>query len=115
MKAHNDSHALPRFRDINSTEIFYTDSEVSVVWPYKPQNTDEFALDQGDMLRILSIYDDGWALGYRLGERAGQWRGITPTRTERSLIVKAFPLVCVTVSREWKKFVKLDSKTRRSA
>jgi hypothetical protein len=55
------------------------------------------------MLRILSICDDGWALGYRLGERADEWIGklsnkpIFPAWLDTGSAVKAFPLVCMTV------------------
>jgi hypothetical protein len=42
-----------------SNDFFYTDSEISVLWHYMPRETDEFALQRGDMLRILSLSDDG--------------------------------------------------------
>jgi hypothetical protein len=111
------NHFLLRFRDSNSNDFFYPDSKVSVLWPYKPRATDEFALGRGEMLRIVSIYDDGWALGYRLGERADEGIGkankpIFPAWLDPDPAVKAFPLVCVTVPRAWKKCVEQDLKAR---
>jgi|ERR1700722_2995944 hypothetical protein len=55
---------------LSRRQFMHTNSRVSVLWPYKPRETDEFALDRGEMLQILRIYDDQWADGYRLGERA---------------------------------------------
>src|SRR5450755_2229993 len=99
-KVENDSRFLQRFRDHHSTEFLYTDSEVSVLWQDKPRETDEFGLGRGDMLRILSIYDDGWVRGYRLGPRATEWTGVTTgqssmsrTRAQPGSVVKVFPLV----------------------
>jgi hypothetical protein len=61
---------LLHFRDDNSKEFLHTNSRVSVLWPCKPRETNEVTLDRGEMLQILRTYDDKWAGGYRLGERA---------------------------------------------
>jgi hypothetical protein len=115
-KVENDSHFLQHFRDHHSTEFLDADSEVSALWQYKSRETDELGLDCGDMLRILSIYDDGRAPAYRLGRRATEWSGVTtgpssmsPTRAEPGSVRKGFPPVCVTVPWEWKKYVEQAS------
>lgn len=101
-KVENDSHSLQRFRDHHSTDFLATDSEAAVLWQDTLRETDEFGLDRGDMRRILSIYDGGWARGYRRGRRATEWTGVTteqssmsPARAEPGSVVKVFPLVCV--------------------
>jgi hypothetical protein len=68
------------------------------------------------MLLILSICDDGWALGYRLGERADEWTGtatygpIPHAWLNPGSMIKAFPLVCATLSWAWKGCVDEDMK-----
>jgi hypothetical protein len=90
----------------------------SVLWSYKPRETDEFTLDRGEILQILRISDDGCADGYRLGERAEEWTCGTaqeptlPAWHAPSLNVKTFPPVCVAVPWAWKKCVKKDLKPR---
>jgi hypothetical protein len=37
-----------------------------VLFPFTPTRDDEMALQPGDMVQILTEYDDGWATGYRL-------------------------------------------------
>lgn len=117
-EADNTTHFLLRLRDHNSYDFFSIDSEVSALWPYMPREMDEFALGRGDMLRILSISDDGWAIGYRLDERAHEWTETTPSEPifpawrDWGSMVKAFPLVCVTVPWAWKRCVGQDWKAR---
>jgi hypothetical protein len=84
------------FETATPTNFSTPTPKVSVLWPYKPRATDEFALCRGEMLRILSICDDGWALGYRLGERADEWIGkvsnkpIFPAWLDTGSAVKSF-------------------------
>jgi hypothetical protein len=113
--------AVPSFRDPYSDSIFSAGDLVAVVWAYQPQTKDEFALERGDMIEIVSIWNDGWATGRLSKDCVDAWEqkhGIlietdlgemaSDTSLERTstTVVKAFPLVCVCAPRYWRKAVR---------
>jgi hypothetical protein len=74
------------------------------------------------MLKVVGIWDDGWATGVRLSETAEQWEarrqvqrdsgvsnGSRQSRTESENEIKAFPLVCVCLPQHWRKTIEGDS------
>ena len=64
------SEQLPYFKDYYSQDDIHPNDKVSVLWAYQPRAGDEFELERGDMLRVVGIWDDGWATGVRIHERA---------------------------------------------
>lgn len=64
------SEQLPSFKDYYSPDEIRTNDKVATLWAYQPRATDEFALERGDMLKVVGIWDDGWATGVRINERA---------------------------------------------
>ncbi|EEH49361.2 uncharacterized protein PADG_05440 [Paracoccidioides brasiliensis Pb18] len=120
--ASGQSEQLPYFRDYYSQDDIHPNDKVSVLWAYQPRAGDEFELDRGDMLKVVGIWDDGWATGVRLSERAedyekhnaqrdsgvsngsGVRRGSSPPSGE----IKAFPLVCVCLPEHWRKTIDGD-------
>ncbi|KAI9728188.1 MAG: hypothetical protein M1828_004649 [Chrysothrix sp. TS-e1954] len=68
--AGNQSEQLDAFKDYYSTEEVRPGDPVSTLWAYQPRAPDEFELERGDMLRIVGIWDDGWATGVRINDRA---------------------------------------------
>ncbi|KAN0091904.1 hypothetical protein V8E51_017751 [Hyaloscypha variabilis] len=113
--------AVPSFRDTYSDSIFTAGDVVAVVWSYQPQTQDEFALERGDMIEIISIWNDGWATGRFSSDRIDAWEqkhGIlidmdlieldpgSELRKVPTSVVKAFPLVCVCSPRYWRKAVR---------
>ncbi|KAK0518546.1 hypothetical protein OC834_005988 [Tilletia horrida] len=79
---------VPAVRDQYSGLDIQPQDEVIAIYPYSATLTDEMNLEVDDVITVLRLYDDGWALGRRAraaGVAAGSNEG-------------AFPLVCVTHS-----------------
>ena len=123
--ASGQSEQLPFFKDYYSNEDIHPGDKVSVLWAYQPRAGDEFELERGDMLKVVGIWDDGWATGIRVHDRAedfesklkpqrdsgvsnGSRREDSPTPSGE---IKAFPLVCVCLPEAWKKTVEGDTST----
>jgi hypothetical protein len=70
------SEQLPYFRDYYSQDDIHPNDKVAVLWAYQPRAGDEFELERGDMLKVVGIWDDGWATGVRLNERAEVYEGV---------------------------------------
>jgi hypothetical protein len=100
-----DSDQIDSFKDYYSADEIYTGDIVSVLWAYQPRAEDEWELERGDMLRIVGIWDDGWATAERVGTRADDWEagggsgGATPRQRDSVVggigdggAVKAFPV-----------------------
>lgn len=64
------SERMSSFKDYYSQDEIHTGDYVSTLWAYSPRAGDEFELERGDMLKIVGIWDDGWATGVRVNERA---------------------------------------------
>lgn len=67
------SEQMDSFKDYYSPDEIHPGDAVSTLWAYSPRANDEFELERGDMLRIVGIWDDGWATGLRIQERIDQW------------------------------------------
>lgn len=110
----NQSEQLNAFKDYYSQDEIHTSDLVATLWAYQPHAADEFELERGDMLKILGIWDDGWATGVRVRMQAEDWRGDDKllrdsgmsgshaTTPEEHGDVKAFPLVCVCLPQHWR-------------
>ncbi|EXJ55564.1 hypothetical protein A1O7_08492 [Cladophialophora yegresii CBS 114405] len=124
--ASGQSEQLPFFKDYYSNDDIHPGDKVSVLWAYQPRAGDEFELERGDMLKVVGIWDDGWATGVRINDRAEDYDGKhkvqrdsgvsngSATRDESptpSGEIKAFPLVCVCLPEAWKKTVEGDTST----
>lgn len=111
--ASGQSEQLPYFRDYYSQEDIHPNDKVSVLWAYQPRAGDEFELERGDMLKVVGIWDDGWATGVRIYERAEDYdakhraqrdSGVSNGSERRSSSpaptgeIKAFPVsLCLTL------------------
>ncbi len=71
--ASQQSEQLTSFKDYYSTDEIHPGDRVSTLWAYQPRAPDEFELERGDMLKVVGIWDDGWATGVRLRSRAEDW------------------------------------------
>ncbi|KAI9865303.1 MAG: hypothetical protein M1824_003457 [Vezdaea acicularis] len=125
--ASQQSEQLPFFKDYYSQDEIHPNDKVSVLWAYQPRAGDEFELERGDMLKVVGIWDDGWATGVRLTERAEDWdvkrkvqrdSGVSNASAGRRTSsppppgeIKAFPLVCVCLPEHWKKTIEGDGST----
>lgn len=124
--ASQQSEQLPFFKDYYSSDEIHPGDKVATLWAYQPRAGDEFALERGDMLKVVGIWDDGWATGIMIDERAEDWdakrhaqrdSGVSNTsgRGDDSPTVsgeiKAFPLVCVCIPDHWKKTIDGDGST----
>lgn len=118
--SHGQSEQLAFFKDYYSQDEIHTGDIVSTLWAYEPRAPDEFQLERGDMIKVLGIWDDGWATGVRVRQRADDWRpdekiqrdsGMSngssrpPDTSEGEGEVKAFPLVCVCLPQHWRKTI----------
>lgn len=68
--ASGQSEQLEAFKDYYSHDEIHPGDAVATLWAYQPRAGDEFELERGDMLKVVGIWDDGWATGVRLGEKA---------------------------------------------
>lgn len=120
------SEQLAFFKDYYSQDDIHPGDKVATLWAYQPRAGDEFALERGDMLKVVGIWDDGWATGVLTEERAEDWdakrdghrdSGVSHTSGLRdespatSGEIKAFPLVCVCLPDHWKKTIEGDGST----
>lgn len=139
------SEQLPFFKDYYSEDEIHPNDKVATLWAYQPRAGDEFELERGDMLKVIGIWDDGWATGVRIDERAedydpkrklqrdsgvsnGSGRGDSPPPSGE---LKAFPvswypnidwflltrdqLVCVCLPEYWKQTIKGDASSDNGA
>jgi hypothetical protein len=122
--ASGQSEQLQFFKDYYSQDDIHPNDTVATLWAYQPRAGDEFELERGDMLKVVGIWDDGWATGVRLNETADQWEerrhelrdsGVSNTtkrsRAEADSDIKAVPLVCVCLPRHWRKTIEGESTT----
>ena len=120
--ASGQSEQLQFFKDYYSQDDIHPNDTVATLWAYQPRAGDEFELERGDMLKVVGIWDDGWATGVRLNESAEQWEarkneqrdsgvsnGSRRSRVESDSEIKAFPLVCVCLPQHWRKTIEGDS------
>lgn len=124
--ASNQSEQLPFFKDYYSQDEIHPGDKVATLWAYQPRAGDEFSLERGDMLKIVGIWDDGWATGVMINERADEWdekrkmqrdSGVSNTSGRKdqspnvSGEIKAFPLVCVCLPDHWRRTIDGDGST----
>lgn len=123
--ASQQSEQLPFFKDYYSSDDIHPGDRVAVLWAYQPRAADEFSLERGDMLKVVGIWDDGWATGILLNERAEDWEGRRPQRDSgvsnasghrdsspaAEGQIKALPLVCVCLPEHWRKTIEGDGST----
>ena len=122
------SEQLPFFKDYYSTDTVYPGDKVATLWAYQPRAGDEFRLERGDMLKVVGIWDDGWATGMRIPDRAEDYDGKHKIQRDSGVSnvrqtsgspdpqgeVKAFPLVCVCLPEYWKKNIEGGSSSTTS-
>ena len=111
------SEQLSFFKDYYSQDEIHANDRVSVLWAYQPRAGDEFELERGEMLKVVGIWDDGWATGVRINERAEEYdpkrkehrdSGVSSSSEHVGTIsgeLKAFPLVCVCLPQHWKQTI----------
>ena len=71
--ASGQSEQLSSFKDYYSQDEIRPGDAVATLWAYQPRANDEFELERGDMLKVIGIWDDGWATGVKLTEKAEEW------------------------------------------
>ncbi|KAL4778253.1 hypothetical protein BJX76DRAFT_152397 [Aspergillus varians] len=112
------SEQLSSFQDYYSQDDIHPGDKVAVLWAYQPRAGDEFGLDRGEMIKVIGIWDDGWATGVRVPENVEEYdarhreqrdSGVS-SRSQRtspapSGEIKAFPLVCVCLPQHWRKII----------
>ncbi|KAI9794388.1 MAG: hypothetical protein M1816_005457 [Peltula sp. TS41687] len=80
--ASQQSEQLQSFKDYYSKDEIHPEEKVAVLWAYQPRALDEFQLERGDMIKIVGIWDDGWATGIKLNERMDDWNARQKMRRE---------------------------------
>ncbi|RMY90099.1 hypothetical protein D0864_06325 [Hortaea werneckii] len=122
-ESQGQSEQLSFFKDYYSSDEIRPGDLVSTLWAYEPRASDEFQLERGDMIKVLGIWDDGWATGVRVRGRAEDWRPDSrrqrdsaqsqaskrPGTSKDEGEVKAFPLVCICLPQHWRKTIEGDS------
>ncbi|KAL8967210.1 MAG: hypothetical protein Q9183_003025 [Haloplaca sp. 2 TL-2023] len=121
--ASGQSEQLQSFKDYYSQDDIRPGDSVATLWAYQPRAGDEFELERGDMLKVVGIWDDGWATGVRTNERAESYLAARRLQRDSGVshgagrstdspsptgMVKAFPLVCVCRPEHWKSTVEGD-------
>jgi hypothetical protein len=125
--ASQQSEQLPFFKDYYSSDEIHPGDKVATLWAYQPRAGDEFALERGDMLKVVGIWDDGWATGVLINENAEDWEvkkqaqrdsGVSHTSGSSPNVsgeIKAFPLVCVCLPDHWRKTIEGDGSTETTS
>lgn len=107
--ASGQSEQMSHFKDYYSQDDIRPNDTVAVLWAYQPRANDEWELERGDMLKVVGIWDDGWATGVKIRERAEEWEarrqgnrdsGVSNGSTRRPMStepvtdgeIKAFPV-----------------------
>ena len=123
-ESQGQSEQLSFFKDYYSQDEIHAGDHVSTLWAYEPRAADEFHLERGDMIKVLGIWDDGWATGVRVRQKAEDWRPETKLQRDSGMSngsspktdssgdegeVKAFPLVCVCAPQHWRKTIEGES------
>ncbi|KAF2764912.1 hypothetical protein EJ03DRAFT_281167 [Teratosphaeria nubilosa] len=123
-ESQGQSEQLGFFKDYYSQDEIHPGDQVATLWAYEPRAADEFHLERGDMIKVVGIWDDGWATGVRVRSRAEDWSSEGRTQRDSGLSsgssrvpgtsdgegeVKAFPLVCVCLPQHWRKTIEGDS------
>ncbi|KAK5121416.1 hypothetical protein LTR85_005248 [Meristemomyces frigidus] len=123
-ESQGQSERLNFFKDYYSQDEVHPGDLVATLWAYEPRAADEFHLERGDMIKVIGIWDDGWATGVRVRQKAEDWRpddkaqrdsGMTTSSSrpqdspEGEGEVKAFPMVCVCLPQHWRKTIEGDS------
>ncbi|KAF2488078.1 hypothetical protein BDY17DRAFT_23507 [Neohortaea acidophila] len=122
-ESHAQSEQLGFFKDYYSQDEIHPGDLVATLWAYEPRAADEFHLERGDMIKVIGIWDDGWATGVRVRQKAEDWRPDDKVLRDSGLSndnagatdaadggeVKAFPLVCVCLPQHWKKTIEGES------
>jgi hypothetical protein len=112
------SEQLAFFKDYYSSDEIHPTDIVAALWAYEPRAADEFHLERGDMVKVVGIWDDGWATGTRARGKAEDWKanvqrdsGMTESQphNDGEGEVKAFPLVCVCLPQHWRKTIEGES------
>ncbi|KAE8154500.1 hypothetical protein BDV25DRAFT_109899 [Aspergillus avenaceus] len=118
--ASGQSEQLSIFHDYYSTDDIHPGDTVAVLWAYQPRANDEFLLDRGEMVKVVGIWDDGWATGIKMPESAEEYdarhreqrdSGVSHGSHRRLASpspigeIKAFPLVCVCLPQHWRKII----------
>jgi len=90
------SEEMSSFKDYYGPENFHPGDVVCVLWAYIARANDEWNIERGDMLKIVGIWNDGWATGRKLTDRAEDWE-VTPKDPARIKFtekgeIKAFPV-----------------------
>lgn len=67
------SEQLPFFKDYYSQDEIGAGDAVAVLWAYQPRAGDEFELERGEMIKVMGIWDDGWATGMKITQSAEEW------------------------------------------
>lgn len=126
-ESQGQSEQLNFFKDYYSQDEIHPGDLVATLWAYEPRAEDEFQLERGDMVKLLGIWDDGWATGVRVRQKAEDWRpedktqrdsglseGPRPPTSDEGDQVKAFPLVCVCLPQHWRKTIEGSDSTEGS-
>ncbi|KFZ00796.1 hypothetical protein V501_10472 [Pseudogymnoascus sp. VKM F-4519 (FW-2642)] len=127
--ASQQSEQLAYFKDYYSQDEIHPGDKVSTLWAYQPRAGDEFMLERGDMLKVVGIWDDGWATGVIVDERAEEWDAQRNAQRDSGVSntgrvdpappvngeIKAFPLVCVCLPEHWKKTIEGDGSTETNS
>ena len=122
-ESQGQSEQLGFFKDYYSQDEIHPGDVVATLWAYEPRAPDEFHLERGDMVKVLGIWDDGWATGVRVRQRAEDWRDDSKVQRDSGMSngssrppdtadegeVKAFPLVCVCLPEHWRKTIEGES------
>ncbi len=129
--ASQQSEQLPFFKDYYSQDDIHPGNRVAVLWAYQPRAADEFTLERGDMIKVVGIWDDGWATGILMDERADEWEARRQAQRDSGVSsasargrdlsppvsgeIKAFPLVCVCLPEHWRKTIEGDGSTEATS
>ncbi|OLL26121.1 hypothetical protein NEOLI_000627 [Neolecta irregularis DAH-3] len=117
------AESMNEYSDHYSSKIITPGSFAAALWTYEPKMADEMALERGDLVKIVAVWNDGWATGIKTSrkiwhqdvvdrevrESASTMHSATPLLhgEEETFVseIKAFPLVCVCHKSAWSEII----------
>ncbi|QSL65976.1 hypothetical protein MERGE_003113 [Pneumocystis wakefieldiae] len=110
-------------KDYYSDHQITRNTEVIALYIYEPKMPDEMVLERGDIIHVVSVWDDGWCSGIKIGKldnfntKKNTFKNNIKYQ-QNELTIKVFPLVCVCHKDSWKDAIESDispSSTLKSA
>ena len=101
-----ESEQPPFPKDHYSDDQIFSENLIEVIWGFQARAADELTLERGQVLKVLRLWEDGWATGLMYPARA---ESLTDGEHKELFegVVKAFPLTYVCLPQRRRKAIEM--------